>query len=155
MAKHVIRTAADYAATRQRIQNMFDKMKSNVKATTTQAMADVALDCLGKSVERAPVEFGDLRGSGFAEVNETTIAMGNKDGGVDDLGVPGEDQGDTIQAAVGFTAPYAFNQHEHTEYEHPMGGQAKYLESVVVENSNRWGKHLVDAGVQGLRGDGS
>lgn len=150
-----IKTPADYQAAEKAIQEKLDCMIDDVRSTTVQAMADVALDCLGRAVERAPVETGDLRGSGFAEVNQSTIAMGNQNGDIDMLGAPGEASGDEIEAGIGFTAPYAFVQHEHTEFNHPLGGQAKYLESVVAENVPKWTKHLQDAGVKGLRGDDS
>lgn len=36
-------------------------------------------------------------------------------------------------AKVAFDAVYAAVQHEHVEYEHPQGGQAKYLERAFKE----------------------
>jgi hypothetical protein len=135
------------------IQRQFDRITERVADTTVEAGAEVALDCLGRSGERAPVDTGDLRGSGFAEVNQATVAMGNEDGSISVLGTPGQPAGNEIEAAVGFTAPHAFVQHEHTEFNHPKGGQAKFLESVVVENGPKWGKYLADAARKGLRGD--
>jgi hypothetical protein len=56
---------------------------------------------------RTPVDDGELRRSG------RVIA--------DDLGV-----------LVKFTAPHAWLQHEKTEYQHPNGGEAKYLENAAL-----------------------
>lgn len=156
MGRWDIKTAADYAAASRAIQERLDGMVEGIKNASVQAVADVTMDCLARAVERAPVENGDLRGSGFAEVNEATIAMGKEDasGGIDILGDPGEPSGNEIVGAVGFTAPYAFVQHEHTEFDHPIGGQAKYLESVVAENQERYRKHLAESAKKGARGEG-
>ena len=156
MARWDIKTAADYAAAHRAIQDRLDSMTKGIKGATTQAMVDVTMDCLGKAVERAPVELGDLRGSGFAEVNGSTVAMGKEDGstGIDVLGAPGAPSGNEIVGAIGFTAPYAFTQHEHTEFNHPIGGQAKYLESVIAEHQQRWRKHLAESAKKGSRGEG-
>jgi len=40
---------------------------------------------------------------------------------------------DDLEVIVKFTAPHAWLQHEKLEYEHPNGGQAKYLESAALE----------------------
>lgn len=34
----------------------------------------------------------------------------------------------TVRAVISFNTPYAAVQHERTDYEHPRGGNAKYLE---------------------------
>jgi hypothetical protein len=153
MATRVIKTAADYAAAARAIQDKLDKVTEGIKGATAQAVTDVAVDCISRAVERAPVEFGDLRGSGYASVNGTTVATGNDDGTVSVAGTPDATADGSAVAEIGFAAPYAFVQHEHVEFNHPLGGEAKYLESVVVENSGRWKKHLADSVRKGLRGD--
>ena len=66
----------------------------------------------GQSVQRAPIDEGTLRASAAVKpVGETAVQ-------------------------VGFHTPYAEKQHEELGYRHPKGGQAKYLESVVVEEKN-------------------
>lgn len=97
-----------------------NKRISKVKLYTPQAMRDIGQDLLGKSVERAPVDEGDLRGSGFSEV-------------------------DGLTTTVGFTAVYALRQHEETQYNHPQGGEAKYLENPMNENMSRYVKYLEDS----------
>jgi hypothetical protein len=152
MATRVIKTAADYAAAARAIQDKLDKITEGIKGATAQAVTDVALQCLEKSVERAPVEFGDLRGSGYVTINGNLVAHGEKQG-IKALSDPSVSEGTVITAEIGFAAPYAFVQHEHVEFNHPIGGEAKYLESVVVENSGRWKKHLANSVRKGLRGD--
>lgn len=41
--------------------------------------------------------------------------------------------GKTLNVIVGFTAPYAVYQHEILWYNHPRGGQAKFLEQPANE----------------------
>jgi hypothetical protein len=59
--------------------------------------------------ERTPVDDGELRQSG------RVVA-------------------DDLDVLVKFTAPHAWLQHEKLEYQHPNGGQAKYLESAALES---------------------
>lgn len=105
------------------IENALSQFKSRavkLKAYTPKAMRDIGQDLLGKSVERAPLDTADLRGSGFTEVNGT-------------------------ETIVGFTEPYALRQHEELNYNHPKGGEAKYLERPLNENINRYVKFLKDS----------
>jgi hypothetical protein len=41
--------------------------------------------------------------------------------------------GEAGEVEVIFDAPHAWLQHEKTEYEHPNGGEAKYLETAALE----------------------
>lgn len=41
---------------------------------------------------------------------------------------------DDLEVIVKFTAPHAWLQHEKLEYQHPNGGQAKYLENAALES---------------------
>lgn len=85
-----------------------------------QAVKAVALDIQGRATQKAPVETGHLRESAFTEIVEAG---------------PGG-----VTATVGFNATtkdgkfsYALIQHEETEWNHPLGGEAKYLEKAVIE----------------------
>lgn len=156
MATRVIKTPADYAAAHKAIQDRLDKIAEGGKKALTKAVTDVAIDIISRAVERAPVCDGDLRGSGYANVNGDLVAKGRDDqsGGTDIVGTPGEPAGNIIVAEIGFSEEkYAFVQHEHLEFNHPIGGQAKYLESVIVENEDRYMKLLADSAKKGLRGD--
>lgn len=70
-----------------------------------------------ESQRRTPVKTGALKGS--HEVSEPVI------------------DGDEISVTIsvgGSSAPYALYVHENTEALHPSGGQAKFLESTVLES---------------------
>lgn len=139
-----------------------------VNESVVQAVADCALDCLGRSVQRAPVESGDLRSSGYVKLNGSAYAQGHGDhsaaAGTSVVGtVP---DGPRIDAEVGYSLPYALKQHEDLSMRHDRtdgyrrkdgttvnmvaGGEAKYLESVVVENADKWGEHIKAAARQGF-----
>lgn len=102
------------------LEAKLNKVLSESDTINHKALNDVALDLLGKSIELAPIDKGDLRGSGSAKINDN-------------------------EAIVGFSEPYAVVQHEHTEYSHPRGGEAKYLEKPFRENINKYIKHIADA----------
>lgn len=98
----------------------FQKRAAKVKSFTPKAMRDIGQDLLAKSVQEAPLDTADLRGSGFTEVDGTTTT-------------------------VGYTQIYATRQHEELEYNHPRGGKAKYLEDPLNQNINRYIKFLKDS----------
>lgn len=84
-----------------------------LKAAAEKAVRQAAADLQGRAVRDAPVDTGDLRGSGHAT---DPVWVGNK-----------------VVARVEFDLPYAKRQHEETEWEHPKGGKAKYLSDNVDE----------------------
>ncbi|MGE5494613.1 MAG: hypothetical protein ACM3S4_04860 [Burkholderiales bacterium] len=155
MAKWVVKTPADYERARRAIQDKIDKATKGAEGATLKALTDVAVDLLSRAAERAPVETGDLRGSGYININGEDIAYSAVgSGGIIMAGTPAPSESKKNVAEVGFTAPYAFTQHEHVEFNHPIGGQAKYLESVVVERKEMWAKQLADSARDGFKGGG-
>lgn len=74
-------------------------------------------DLLGKSQRFAPVREGTLRASGELEVNVTAAGA---------------------EAIVSFNEVYAARQHEETEWEHPKGGQAKFLEQPLRDSAHTY-----------------
>ena len=83
--------------------------------TAKSELADIALDLAGECSDAAPVDLGDLRGD---------LANPRKEGDMD--------------WKVGSDLPYAARQHEHTEYNHPRGGEAKFLEKSFNENQQNY-----------------
>lgn len=70
-----------------------------------------------ESKRRVPVEHGILRASGFVAEPQHS--------------------GKNISVTMsygGAAEDYAIIQHERLDYHHPLGGQAKYLESVINES---------------------
>lgn len=102
------------------LENGFNAAIKKIGNINDKALHDVAFDLLGKAKELAPVDTGDLRGSGSVKFENNT-------------------------ATIGFEEPYAVRQHEHTEYEHPQGGQAKYLEQPYRENTDKYINYIADA----------
>lgn len=111
---------------------------------SAQGLADAAFYILGESVPRAPVDTGDLRGSGYVKLDGQPYASGSSSGTVAIVGNMPEE---ATRAEIGFSAPYAADQHEQVAYSHPRGGESKYLESVLVENSERI-LQLIASGVE-------
>lgn len=82
----------------------------------TEALEVLMDHVLGRAVDLAPVEEGTLRGSAD---RDTTIA------------------GNTIVVVGSFSTVYAARQHEELDWNHPRGGQAKYLEAPFKETVPR------------------
>ena len=102
------------------LESNFNKLLKIMDTVNQKALKDDALDLLGKAVNLAPVDSGDLRGSGSVKFEDNTVT-------------------------IGFEEPYAVKQHEHTEYKHPEGGQAKYLEQPFRENIDKYINHIAEA----------
>jgi hypothetical protein len=71
---------------------------------------------IGEAQRRAPIEEGTLRATGTVEVERHAT-------------------GGTVTGS--FSTPYAAVQHERLDFNHPRGGQAKYLEGPFKENLPR------------------
>lgn len=105
------------------LRSRVDAAKAKLAQASRRALQEVTLDLIGKAITRAPIDTGDLRGSGASEV----ITEGQQDIG-----------------AVGFGTPYAVIQHESLDFDHPNGGEAKYLERPYLENKERYKQRLGD-----------
>ena len=95
-----------------------EQLKQISEDTMQDELADIALDLGSKCANAAPVESGDLRG-------DLANPQRNKDGG-------------NIGWDIGSSLPYTRRQHEHTEYNHPKGGGAKFLEKPFNANSKKY-----------------
>ena len=94
---------------------------SRTPDTGAEGMNDVVLDIGSRAADRAPVETGALRGS-----MEHSVTV----------------EGDEIVGEIRFTEKYAASQHEHLEYKHPQGGEAKYLERSAIEKADEVRKKM-------------
>lgn len=103
------------------------QVQARVKDATGRALFRAGEYVKGEAVNRTPIDEGTLRRSAAVKhVDEQTIQ-------------------------VGFHTPYAVKQHEELGYRHPKGGQAKYLESVLIDNRETI-MQLLAAGVRGAIG---
>lgn len=90
-----------------------------------------ANDLLARAVPLAPIETGRLRDSAVGPDPETGEHFVERD--------------DYVEATVSFNTPYAARQHEELEWNHPVGGQAKYLEQPFKEMMPRYDAALAAA----------
>jgi hypothetical protein len=133
--------------------------KTEVLKALTQGMIENTEDLLGRGMRDAPIDEGNLRGSGSARVNRGKVAVSEMQadedgktihsikqvqGGADPLGLIDLHGNAIIEGEVGFNEPYAAQQHEHTEYKHPQGGKAKYLEDPLKEMTPRYIENLAN-----------
>lgn len=106
-------------------------VRRRMRAAAETALRVVANDLLGEAQRLAPVEEGTLRASGEVEIDH---------------------RGDAIVATVSFNTVYAARQHEETDWEHPLGGQAKYLEQPLREKAPRYERVIAAAVDRALGG---
>src|SRR5690625_3352594 len=126
----------------QTIEQNLARFIEQQRSKAGDALIDVGLDFLGKSSRRAPVDTGDLRGSGYLVTERgTQVAKGGKEGDV----VPMAREkrwGKPPMVEAGWGVPYAVVQHERTDFQHPRGGEAKFAERTLQENFNRYRDYI-------------
>lgn len=83
---------------------------------TEEGMREVVTDIRQRAADRAPKDTGTLRGTAY----ETVAGLF-----------------DEVVGSVHFPEKYAAMQHEHVEFEHPKGGEAKYLEKAMLEKADQ------------------
>lgn len=104
-------------------------LRARVAGAALEAQARSAEDLLSRSVDLAPLEEGTLRGSGhvYYEVNGRDIGSY----AAAHAAVTAAARAGTLRsfaAVVAYSTPYAARQHEELEWQHPLAGQAKFLE---------------------------
>lgn len=108
---------------------------------------------LGEAQRRAPIEEGTLRGSGSLALvvdGETFDGAGALAGATAAAIAKVRAGGSpTVYAEVSFNTVYAAAQHEGLDYDHPKGGEAKYLERPLGELGPRL-LALIAAGQRGI-----
>ncbi len=92
-----------------------------VAAAGRRALKKSALDLQGRSADEAPIDVGDLKGNA----------------GIDDSKLGTDDE-----IFVGYSLPYALRQHEELDFDHPRGGNAKYLENPFRANIKRYERFI-------------
>lgn len=141
MAKWVAKTKAQY---RKAVQEMTKQIRLQMSKLQFESAAEFyafCLNALAYSVENAPVEFGDLRGTAYLEMNGQVYAMGD---GSSLSTISGSLINVDIHARIVFPMEYALYQHEHWEFEHPLGGQAFYLEIGVAQAAKEFAQRMAE-----------
>lgn len=91
------------------------KMLALANAAAAAGVMESALRLEAKIKEAAPIQEGQLRGG--VHPNSATT---------------GGNSVEVIVSTGAESSDYAIVQHEHTEYAHPNGGQAKYVEDPLM-----------------------
>jgi len=137
---------ASFRALGRRIEDLLGQLPEEVQR---RALMDAGLDILGRAMRRAPVDTGHLRESGWLEVNGVEMARGQEDGSVSQAGAVPPTSQERASARITFNATtedgrwsYAVIQHERTDFEHPRGGEAKYLERSMDELAQGFQQNL-------------
>lgn len=106
------------------------------------ALKVIGEDLVGEASRRAPIEEGTLRAAGELAfvvngisydgpgAHATARAVAARLAAAGNLKL--------INIVVSFNEVYAAAQHEGVNFAHPLGGQAKYLESVLLERHPRY-----------------
>lgn len=81
---------------------------STIEKAAQNGLREAARAVLKRARDLSPTDTGDSDKSGFTRVDDLTMQ-------------------------VGFTSPVSRFQHENLDYQHPGGGQAKFLEAAVDE----------------------
>lgn len=110
---------------------------------------------LGEAQRRAPLDEGTLRGSAQLAM----IVNGSRYEGSGALAAAigaaraavAGGRSVTVTAELSFNTVYAARQHEELDWNHPKGGEAKYLEKPMHENAPRIGT-LIAAGQRRIMG---
>lgn len=87
---------------------LFRPILSAIEKAAEEGLTEAAKETLKRAKERVPVDTGGLKRSGRVTVDDLSVT-------------------------VRFHSPHAYLVHEHTEWQHPNGGQAKFLETAALE----------------------
>lgn len=110
------------------------------------ALIKIGEDLVGRAARIAPVEEGTLRGSGTVVILVNGVRYEGEGAypAAREAAIAHARAGGTVRAdvEVAFNTIYAARQHEELEYDHPKGGQAKYLEQPFREHLHRYERIL-------------
>lgn len=109
-----------------------EEIVQKVRTAVMTAIEKAGEDLRDRSVNRAPIDTGKLRQSCVADKSE-----------LNDLVV-----------AVGYTKEvdhYAMVQHERLDFNHPRGGEAKFLENPFNENKEQYQEFIAKEITEVLR----
>ncbi len=147
------------------ITRKLNKAVANMKRTSSRGLASAAVYIANKAVQRAPIESGDLKNSVYIDLDGKRVAKGEENVRNAQKRVGTEIGTNERIAEIGFACKYAVKQHEDLSLRHDRtdgyrvpefnqrtgkpnktagksinripGGQAKFLESVLVEEQDR------------------
>ena len=101
---------------------------AGLRAALATASYRAAASIQTRAVSRTPIEQGDLRGSTtLRTVNEASAA----------------------RTEIAYNMIYATRQHEEVGWNHPRGGQAKYLESAMQDGQDQ-ARNIIENHLKGV-----
>lgn len=131
MAKWVVKTAEDYRYAFTQINASVNELANRAWGLSLIGAFHWAVEVMGEAMDLAPVDTGHLRDSAYVYLEvDGDVAAYSLAGVTQTLNSLPSSIG-SAKITVGFSAEYAFVQHEHIEFNHPLGGQAKYLETAI------------------------
>lgn len=107
-----------------------DDVRRKFRRGAIRGVTLITNDLHGRAQRDAPVREGTLRADSDVEI---------------------DDDGDVIEGTVTFNQIYAARQHEELDWEHPLGGRAKYLEGNLAAMAARYELVLAGAIAQEMR----
>lgn len=102
------------------IEDNLARVQARIQAAARKALNEIGEDIKAKTIPRAPIDTEKLRLSFYV-----------KHGGTDKIPIVEIGSMGAVDRSNGFY--YAIIQHETQEFEHPNGGEWKYLEKTVNE----------------------
>jgi hypothetical protein len=119
--------------------------QAGLKALRTGAEA-----ILTEAIDETPIETGTLRRSGTVTVGglpDGAQVYEAAEAGTEMKDAFSKEAGKEKAVYISFSTPYARRQHEELDWEHPVGGKAKYLEDPF----NRLKKKVVKMAEQQIK----
>lgn len=110
--------------------------KGAAVAGVAKALRDVTMDVAGYGSTHAPIKYGFLR----ASVHDEDIAVVDVGGRV------------MLRGQVDATQPYAYIQHEHSEFNHPKGGEDHYISNRLDAMGDKYQASIADELAKALEG---
>lgn len=102
------------------------EIEDDIANAASEALLNCAVDLQDISVNRAPIDTGKLRENCVIDDSELDT---------------------TLTVIVGYSREvdkYSIVQHERLDFNHPNGGEAKYLENPFNENTDKYIKYLAN-----------
>ncbi len=109
--------------------------QAGIKALRTGAEA-----ILTEAIDETPIDTGTLRRSGTVTVGglpDGAQVYAAAEAGAEMKDAFKKEAGKEKAIYISFNTPYARRQHEELDYNHPLGGKAKYLETPFNANKKK------------------
>lgn len=123
----------------EEVKRGFEFNAARMVAAINSALYAAANDILTSANDLVPIETGNLKSTGVVSTNgvQNTVPSPTELRPKIDVSFGGKTTGSE-------GANYAAIQHERLDYNHPQGGQAKYLEQPFLEETSRWPAKLLN-----------